>query len=106
MEILIESSLRVYQASILLAGGAWILAIGLRREVRAIRLSAADPAKSLALMQAFRVAIIGLCMAALGLAWLTQTFWLAILALVVGGEETFESTMAIGAISPRSGRRA
>jgi hypothetical protein len=50
-------------------------------------------------MHAFRVAIIGISFAALGLAWATEQLWLAIIALVVLGEETFESTMAIGAMN-------
>ena len=60
-----------------------------------------DPAKTLAWMMGFRITVIGLAVAALGLAWLTQQLWLAILALIIGGEETLESTLALAAM--RSG---
>jgi hypothetical protein len=56
-------------------------------------------------MQAFRLAIIGVSFATLAIAWATEMLWLAILSLVVLGEETFETTMAIGAMNygkPRS----
>jgi hypothetical protein len=102
MEWLVESSIRFYLGAAVIAFGAWLSARGGRMEWGAIRMSATDPGKSLALMQAFRVCIIGLSLATLGVAWLAQSLWLAILAAVVLGEETFESTMAIGAI--RRGR--
>ena len=53
----------------------------------------------------FRIAIAGLAALSLAIAWASETLWLAILALVVLGEETFETTMAIAAMNygrPRS----
>lgn len=109
MEALFESAHRFYPATALLLGGGGVTVAGLQRWSATLRMSAADPAKSLAMMQAFRVWIIGLAIAALALAWMGQILWLAVLALAVGGEETFESTMAIGAMrygKPRAtGRR-
>jgi len=104
MEALFESVYRFYPAGALLLMGAGVTTAGLRRWATTLRMPAADPAKSLAMMQAFRVWIIGLAIAALAIAWMGQILWLAVLALAVGGEETFESTMAIGAL--RYGRRA
>ena len=75
--------------------GVCALVRGLRREHSAIHLPWSDPQKPFALMGAFRVAIIGLCVAVLGLSWAAEQLWLAIIALIVLGEETFESTMAL-----------
>ncbi|MBI5289200.1 MAG: hypothetical protein HY873_09545, partial [Chloroflexi bacterium] len=83
MEALIESTYRFYPASVLLPFGAGVTIAGLRRWAGTLRLPAADPAKSLAMMQAFRVWIIGLAIAALAVAWMGQILWLAVLALAV-----------------------
>jgi hypothetical protein len=99
MEHLLQSPTQYIGAAALAAVGIWFGTRGLRRYFAAIALPAGDAAKSLALMHAFRVAIIGISFATLGLAWATEQLWLAIIALVVLGEETFESTMAIGAMN-------
>jgi hypothetical protein len=98
MEVLIEHPLRLWMASVLMLGGSLVLLRGLRREHSAIKLPWSDPRKPFALMGAFRVAIIGLCVGLLGLAWAADQLWLAIIALIVLGEETFESTMALAAM--------
>ena len=98
MDALIESTYRFYPAAALMLTGGAVTVAGLRRWRVTLGMPATDPAKSLAMMQAFRVLIIGLAFAALALAWMGQVLWLAVLALAVGGEETFESTMAIGAM--------
>ena len=99
MEYLLEPPTQ-YVGSALLAGAAlWIGIRGLRRYFAAAALPATNPSKSLDLMHSFRVAIIGISFAALSLAWATEMLWLAIVSLVVLGEETFETTMAIGAMN-------
>lgn len=98
MEWVIELPVRFYPSLAMMVVGAWITVRGLRSEVWSIRMSAADPAKSMALMQSFRVCIIGLAVATLGIAWVTEQLWLALIAAAIGGEELFESSMAIGAM--------
>lgn len=98
MEWVIELPVRFYPSLAMMVVGAWITVRGLRSEVRSIRLSAADPARSMALMQSFRVCIIGLALATLGIAWMTEQLWLALIAAAIGGEELLESSMAIGAM--------
>jgi hypothetical protein len=98
MDALIEHPMRLWMASAMMLAGSIVLVRGLRREHGAIKLPWSDPQKPFALMGAFRVAIIGLCVATLGLSWATEQLWLAIIALIVLGEETFESTMALAAM--------
>jgi hypothetical protein len=42
-----------------------------------------------------RLSIIGLCLIALAAAWMWQVGWVAILALIILGEETLETTIMI-----------
>jgi hypothetical protein len=106
MESLIDHPLRLWMAGALTAAGLVLLGRGLLRERSAIVLPWGDPRKPFALLSAFRVAIIGLSVAALGIAWATQQLWLVVLALIVLGEETFESSMALAALRYTKIRRA
>jgi hypothetical protein len=99
MEWPTEAPILALMSGALILVGAVLTRVGIMREWRAIRMSAADPAKSLALMQSFRIAVIALSIAALGIGLLADQLWLIILALIIGGEEAFESTMAIGAMT-------
>lgn len=99
MEYLLEPLVQYLGSAGLVAVALWIGVRGLRRYFTAAALPAGNPAKSLDLMQAFRIAIIGISFVALGIAWAVEWLWLAILALAVLGEETFETTMAIGAMN-------
>lgn len=98
MDPLLDGPLASSAAAVMMVIGAAVLARGLRWERGAIALDWTDPRKPFALMSAFRVAIVGLCVAVLGLSWATHQLWLAIIALIVLGEETFESTMALAAM--------
>lgn len=98
MEWVIEAPVRFYASLAMMVVGAWVAVRGLRSEVRSIRMSPADPAKSMALMQSFRVCVIGLALVTLGIAWMAEQLWLALIAGAIAGEELFESSMAIGAM--------
>jgi hypothetical protein len=106
MELLLEHPTQYIGSTFLVAVALWIGVLGLRRYFAAVGLHAGDPARSLDLMHAFRVAIIGISLATLGIAWMSEMLWLAILSLVVLGEETFETTMAIGAMNYGKPRKA
>jgi hypothetical protein len=109
MEYLLEPPAQFIGSAILAIAGCWFGVRGLGRYFAAAALPASNPTKSLDLMHAFRVAIIGISVASLGISWATEMLWLAILSLVVLGEETFETTMAIGAMNygkPRKTRPA
>jgi hypothetical protein len=69
-----------------------------------------DPVLALALARALRGAILGLAATAFGAAWLWQIGPLALLALVVAGEEMLEISVVVAALRTapgiaRSGRR-
>jgi hypothetical protein len=99
-------SWRAYPAAVLvalgLAAAVWSAYRGVARAKR-VR----DPERALAIMQGFRISIVGLAAAAIGLAWWWQIGWLFVLALVIGGEELLESTVVILALKndPRRPRR-
>ena len=97
MAELIDLSWRAYPAGLLIAiglgGAVWSAYRGVVR-ARALL----DPPRALAIMQAFRIGIVGLAVAAIGAAWWWQIGWLFVLALVIGGEELLESTIVITAL--------
>ena len=49
-------------------------------------------------MLGFRLTIIGLALVGAGAAWLWRLDWLLALSLAIGGEETLECSIAIGAL--------
>jgi hypothetical protein len=103
MTELVDVSWRVYPAALLivtgLTGAVWS---GHRAVTRARRLR--DPARALAIMQGFRIAIVGLAVAAVGAAWCWQIGWLFGLALVIGGQAV--ESVVITALKNALPRRA
>ncbi len=95
MHALFELSWRIYPASLLMLAGVLVAWRGLRQEVRAHRLPPRDIAKALTMVRGFRVAVVGLALVALGAAWAWQIAWLAVLSLIVGGEETLETSLVV-----------
>jgi hypothetical protein len=97
MAELLTLSWRAYPAASLvglgLAAAIWSAYRGVR-QARRVR----DPQRALALMRGFRLSVVGLAVAALGLAWWWQIGWLLGLALVIGGEELLESSVVIAAL--------
>ena len=99
MDTLVELSWRLYLAAVIIAAGIAVAALGLRREVDGIGRPLRDPGKVLTFVRGFRLAIIGLAVAGIGAAWAWQLDWLLVLSLVIGGEETLESTVIIFALT-------
>lgn len=98
-DAVVELSWRAYPAAVLMALGlAWGLP-GARRFVVGIRPPYGSASQTLDALQGFRRGIIGLAIAALGAAWLWQIDALFVLALVIGAEEAWESTLHIQAVS-------
>jgi hypothetical protein len=57
------------------------------------------PDKAVTAMRGLRIAVIGLAVVGLGAAWAWHLVWLLVLALVIGGEETLESSVHIYALT-------
>ncbi len=98
MTELITLSWRVYPAALLIAAGGAVAAGGLRRCLVAWRHPGGGVMQPLDWMGGFRRSVFGLALAAVGAAWIWQIGWLLALALVVGFEETLETSLAIGAL--------
>ncbi len=104
METLIELSWRMYPISALIALGIGLALWGLLMELNGLRGALrGDSGKLLLWIQGFRLSIIGLALAGLGVAWAWHLDWLLVLSLAIGGEEILESSIVIFAL--RRGRR-
>lgn len=103
MDTIIDLSWRIYPASVLLGGGLLLTAYGLVRQFRGIVMPVRDPNKGLTWMVGFRLTIVGLAIAGVAAAWAWSSMFLLVLALLIGGGETFESSLDIFAL--RRGRR-
>lgn len=98
MEYVWEATWRVYPSLLMALAALPFIRGGLRHYVRARALPGRDAAKPAAFLQGFRLVVIGVSLAAFAAAWTWQIPWLAILTLIIFGEEVFESTMAISGI--------
>lgn len=103
MEAIVELSWRIYPASTLLAAGAALALYGAVVQGRGIVKPIRDPDKNLTWMRGFRLTVVGLAVAGIAAAWAWQSVFLLVLALLIGGGETFESSLDIFAL--RRGRR-
>ncbi len=104
METLIELTWRVYPISALIALGTGLALWGLLMLLNGLRGALrGESGKLLVWIQGFRLSIIGLALAGLGVAWAWQLTWLLVLTLAIGGEETLESSIVIFAL--RRGKR-
>ena len=98
MNALITLPWRAYPATLLIALG---LTAAVWSAIHGTRLakSRRDPQRALAIMRGFRISIVGLAVAAIGLAWWWHIGWLFGLAAVIGAEELLESTVVIAALA-------
>ncbi len=103
MDALVELSWRAYPAAAIMAGGGLAFALGARALTRAFRLSVWDPERPIVHVAGFRLAAVGLAVAGVGTAWLSQQLWVLLLSLAIGGEELLETSIILFAL--RRGRR-
>jgi hypothetical protein len=103
MDDLIHLSWRAYPASILIGIGLAFVGVGIRRMVGGIRGTRRAPLKAIVWMAGFRTSVLGLALAGIAAAWLWHVPLLLALALVIGAEETFESSAYIWTLE-RKGR--
>jgi hypothetical protein len=98
MDTLMALPWRLYPAAVFMIAGTTLVGYGIWRDATALALPVSNPAKGTALVRAFRIAILGLCVASIGLAWLWQIGWLIVLAACVAGEELLETSVVMAAI--------
>ena len=95
MSELVDAAWRVYLASAMIAAGLVVSAWGVRRGLSHRYRPTGDPDKILNAVLGFRIIVIGLALAGVGVAWAFQLLWVFVLSLVFGGEELLESTVHI-----------
>jgi hypothetical protein len=98
VELLWESEWRALPAILLLLGGDALLARGVVRWRTSHRMTIGTPGKNLALIQAFRLVLGGLALLAIGAGWLWHIPILVAAGLVIGFEETIETSIAAYAL--------
>lgn len=105
MEALLLAPWRTMPALLLAAAGLVVFVRGVRA-MGAARTQARDPERALLVARAFRVWIMGLCVVVLGVAWLAGLGWLAVIALIVLGEEMLETSVMVAALRDGARRAA
>ena len=98
MEVLWDLSWRVYPAASIAVAGLWLLRCGLPRLVTGIRLRGRRPEDLLTGVRGFRRSVLGLALLGLAAAWVWHVPWLLAAALVIGLEETWESSAIFAAL--------
>ena len=98
MDSVIHLTWRAYPAAALMAAGLMLTAYSVYRGVGNVRRERRDPMRALVLFRGFRLAIIGLSLAGIAAAWWWHVGWLLGLSLIIGGEETLESSTIIAAL--------
>ena len=89
-----------------IALGALLLAGGVKREIESHRRAVTDMQKPILMVAGFRIAIIGLCLIGLGAGVLLGLTWLWVLALIIAGEETLETSIVVSALRDGERRKA
>ena len=93
MEFLTELSWKMYPSWFIIAIGLAILIKGTSMAYRSFNSPMSDPTKMHRFVIGFRIAVIGITMAGVGVAWNWNILWLFVLSLAFGGEEVLESTV-------------
>jgi uncharacterized membrane protein len=91
VDAVVDLSWRAYPAALIALLGAVMFARGLRMTWGWAAHN--DSQHNLRFIRGFRIAVIGLALAAIAVAWVWQLLWVFILALAIGGEETLESSV-------------
>ena len=103
IEAIASLSWKFYPAVVLMSVGGLLMLVGIRRLSVALGLANHNPDEMQGFMTGFRIAVLGMTLLGLGVAWNWSVLWLFVLALVFGGEEVMESTTHLYII--RRGKR-
>ena len=84
--------------------GAALIVLGVRRQFQGLCRSPQNNRSLRKALRGFRMMVIGLGLLGAAAAWHEQITWLLVLSLAFAGEETFESSVMLGAL-PHSAKR-
>ena len=100
-----EAPWRVYPAVTLVLGGLTLLAKGLWFGFAGTQGVLRDR-DALGWMRGFRLAVVGLCLVGIGVAWAGQVFWLFVASMGILGEEMLETSVIIETLKRHPPRMA
>jgi hypothetical protein len=100
MHEIITTPLRIYPACLVMAGGLALTAWAVMLPWRTAR-----ERRLLAGVRGFQLAVLGLAVLGIGIAWWMLQLWLFVLALGVAGEETLETSRIITALQREQRQR-
>ena len=106
MGFLTELSWKMYPSLFIIAIGLAILIKGTSMAYRSFNSPMSDPTKIHRFVIGLRIAVIGITMAGLGVAWNWDILWLFVLSLAFGGVEIVESTVHLHMLRSGSSRPA
>jgi hypothetical protein len=92
--VISEAPWRVYPAAALVLCGLALLAKGLWFGFTGSR-GLLRERDALGWMRGFRLAVVGLCLVGIGIAWAEQVFWLFVASAGILGEELLETSVII-----------
>lgn len=96
----------VVALAVMAIGGATLIMLGVRRQFQGLCRAAQNDRSLRRALGGFRMMVIGLGLLGAAAGWHYDVTWLLVVSLAFAGEETFESSVMIGALpSPRGGRR-
>lgn len=94
LNTIIDAPWRAYAAAALAAAGLVLLGKGLRFGFRGSH-GLLRERDALGWMRGFRLAVVGLCVVGIAVAWVWQVLWLFAVALGILGEELLETSVMI-----------
>jgi hypothetical protein len=108
MDTLIESSWRFYPAMALAVLGGGLVILGVHWQFDGFLRSAQNATSLRKALRGFRLMVIGLGLLGVAAAWQWTITWLFVLSAAFAGEETFESSLMLGALGSEQpiGKRA
>jgi hypothetical protein len=84
--------------ALLVVLGLGLVVEAIDAQIKAAGVPWSTSARLLTWLRGFRLAIIGLALVGIALAWLWGETWLLVLSICIAGEETFETTWMISTL--------
>jgi hypothetical protein len=92
--LIVDASWRAYPAAALAVAGLLLLGKGLWFGFAGSH-GLLHERDALGWMRGFRLAVVGLCLLGIGIAWVWQVFWLFVASMGILGEELLETSVII-----------